>query len=69
MCSPLSSCSPCPLVSSVLIFGHLLLGFDLSLMSIFGMVALTGVVVNDAIVFIERVNENLAQGMPFKTGP
>jgi Cu/Ag efflux pump CusA len=29
------------------------------------MVALTGVVVNDAIVFIERVNENLAEGMPF----
>ncbi|MEE4607407.1 MAG: efflux RND transporter permease subunit, partial [Desulfobacteraceae bacterium] len=41
------------------------LGFDLSIMSIFGMVALTGVVVNDAIVLIERVNENLATGMPF----
>jgi multidrug efflux pump subunit AcrB len=38
------------------------MGFDLSLMSVFGMVALTGVVVNDAIVLIERVNENLAQG-------
>ncbi|MGD8386741.1 MAG: efflux RND transporter permease subunit [Desulfobacteraceae bacterium] len=45
--------------------GHLLLGFDLSIMSIFGMVALTGVVVNDAIVLIERVNENIAEGMPF----
>jgi hypothetical protein len=33
-------------------------------MSIFGMVALTGVVVNDAIVLIERVNVNLAEGMP-----
>ena len=47
------------------ILGHLLLGYDLSLMSIFGMVALTGVVVNDAIVLIERINENLADGMPF----
>jgi multidrug efflux pump subunit AcrB len=44
--------------------GHLLLGYDLSIMSIFGMVALTGVVVNDAIVLIERVNVNLAEGMP-----
>jgi multidrug efflux pump subunit AcrB len=47
------------------VFGHLLLGYDLSIMSVFGMVALTGVVVNDAIVLIERVNENLADGMAF----
>jgi multidrug efflux pump subunit AcrB len=46
-------------------FGHLIMGFDLSIMSIFGMVALTGVVVNDAIVLIERINENIAEGMPF----
>ncbi len=45
------------------IIGHLLLGYNLSMMSIFGMVALSGVVVNDAIVLIERVNENLASGM------
>lgn len=47
------------------IMAHLLLGYHLSIMSVFGMVALAGVVVNDAIVLIERVNENLAQGMPF----
>ena len=47
------------------VLGHLLLGYDLSIMSVFGMVALTGVVVNDAIVLIERVNENIAAGMPF----
>lgn len=47
------------------VFGHLVLGYDLSMMSIFGMVALTGVVVNDAIVLIERVNENVAEGLPF----
>jgi multidrug efflux pump subunit AcrB len=47
------------------ILGHLLLGFNLSIMSIFGFVALTGVVVNDAIVLIERVNENFAEGIPF----
>ena len=47
------------------IWAHFALGFDLSIMSIFGMVALAGVVVNDAIVLIERVNENLAEGMNF----
>ncbi len=47
------------------IAGHLVMGYDLSLMSVFGIVALTGVVVNDAIVLIERINENLADGMPF----
>ncbi len=45
------------------IIGHLLLGYNLSMMSIFGMVALSGVVINDAIVLIERVNENLTEGM------
>ena len=47
------------------ILGHLILGYNLSIMSAFGMVALTGVVVNDAIVLIDRINRNLAEGMPF----
>lgn len=47
------------------VFGHMLLGFDLTIMSMFGMVALSGVVVNDAIVLIERINENIAGGMRF----
>ena len=47
------------------IVGHLLLGVDLAIMSAFGIVALTGVVVNSAIVLIDRVNKNLAEGMPF----
>jgi len=47
------------------VFGHKLLGYDLTMMSLFGIVALTGVVVNDAIVLIERINKNLAGGMAF----
>jgi multidrug efflux pump subunit AcrB len=47
------------------VFGHILLGYDLTMMSLFGIVALAGVVVNDAIVLIERVNENLAAGTAF----
>ena len=49
------------------VFGHLCLGYNLSMMSMFGMVALTGVVVNGAIVLIEGINKNLAGGMPFLT--
>ncbi len=47
------------------VLGHLVMGYNLSIMSVFGMVALTGVVVNDAIVLIERINENIAQKIPF----
>ncbi len=41
--------------------GHVLLGFDLSLVSILGIVALSGVVVNDALVLIVAVNERREQ--------
>ena len=37
--------------------GHFALGFDLSFISIFGMVALAGVVVNDSLVLIDRYNK------------
>ena len=54
---------PFGLVGAVL--GHFVMGHMLSLLSVFGMVALSGVVVNDAIVLIERINMNLEQGMAF----
>ncbi|MCG8684806.1 MAG: efflux RND transporter permease subunit [Desulfobacterales bacterium] len=54
---------PFGLVGAVL--GHIVMGHMLSLLSVFGMVALSGVVVNDAIVLIERINMNLEQGMAF----
>lgn len=47
------------------IYGHLLLNIPVSLMSMFGIVALTGVVVNDAIVFIEAFNHNIAAKQKF----
>ncbi|MBU2548725.1 MAG: efflux RND transporter permease subunit [Proteobacteria bacterium] len=46
------------------ILGHLAMGYDLSLMSIFGIVALAGVVVNDAIVLISKYNELRDSGLP-----
>ncbi|MFO7749931.1 MAG: efflux RND transporter permease subunit [Desulfobacteraceae bacterium] len=47
------------------VMGHLAMGYSLSIMSVFGMVALTGVVVNDSIVLIERINVNFSQGISF----
>jgi multidrug efflux pump subunit AcrB len=44
------------------VLGHLLLGFQLSLISIFGIVALSGVVVNDSLVLIDAVNKKRAAG-------
>ena len=38
------------------LIGHFLLGYDLSFISIFGMVALAGVVVNDSLVLVDRYN-------------
>ena len=38
------------------IFGHLLMGYGLSVMSLFGIVALSGVVVNDSLVLINFAN-------------
>ena len=36
--------------------GHLLMGYDLSIMSMFGIVALSGVVVNDSLIMIDFAN-------------
>lgn len=38
------------------IIGHIMLGYPLSLMSLFGLVALSGVVVNDSLVMVDFAN-------------
>lgn len=45
--------------------GHGALGIPVTLISLFGIVALTGVVVNDNIVLLECINGLLARGEPF----
>ena len=44
------------------LFGHLIMGFNLSILSIFGMVGLTGVVVNDSLVLIYTANRIRKEG-------
>ncbi|MEN0068124.1 MAG: efflux RND transporter permease subunit [Myxococcota bacterium] len=52
---------PMGLVGAVL--GHLVMGYEMSLVSGFGIVALAGVVVNDSLVMIDAINRNRDGGM------
>jgi len=45
------------------IFGHMLMGVNLSMFSTLGMLACAGVVVNDNVVLIDRINNLRSQGM------
>ncbi len=44
--------------------GHFVMGYNLSMISLFGMVALTGVVVNDSLVMIDFINRARRSGTP-----
>jgi multidrug efflux pump subunit AcrB len=44
------------------IIGHGIVGIPVSLLSVFGMIGLLGVLVNDTIVFVDRYNAVLRQG-------
>jgi multidrug efflux pump subunit AcrB len=52
---------PFGIVGAVL--GHMIMGYDLSLMTMMGLVALSGVVVNDSLVFIHATNDRRSKGM------
>lgn len=53
-------CIPFGIIGAVA--GHMLMGYSLSIMSLFGVVALSGVVVNDSLVFIDFANRRRRQG-------
>jgi multidrug efflux pump subunit AcrB len=46
------------------VLGHLIMGYDLCIPSLFGVVALSGVVVNDSLVMVDFANRLQAQGEP-----
>ena len=67
---PLKSYSQPLIVMSVIpfsltgaLFGHFLLGMNLSMMSTFGLIAAAGVVINDSLVMTDYVNQLRRQGM------
>lgn len=73
MAIPLKSYSQPLIIMSVIPFGligavigHMLLGLSMSIMSVFGLVALAGVVVNDSLIMVDFVNRARAQGVAIK---
>ncbi len=59
---PLVILSAVPFGMIGVVIGHALLGFDLTITSMFGAVALTGVVVNDSLVLLDAVNRGIREG-------
>ena len=53
-------CIPFGIIGAVV--GHILMGYSLSIMSLFGIVALSGVVVNDSLVLIDFTNRKRRSG-------
>ncbi|MEZ5473363.1 MAG: efflux RND transporter permease subunit [Marinicella sp.] len=45
------------------IIGHWIMGMNLTILSLMGMLALTGVVVNDSLVLVDYINKKRQQGM------
>ncbi|MEZ9998451.1 efflux RND transporter permease subunit [Vibrio lentus] len=48
------------------IFGHYLMELPISILSMFGMMAMTGIVINDSLVLITRFNSEYRQGVPLQ---
>ena len=46
--------------------GHWMLGAQISLFSVLGLIALIGILVNDALVFVAAFNSNLKAGQPLR---
>jgi multidrug efflux pump subunit AcrB len=59
------SAIPFGLIGAIL--GHLVMGLTLTILSLMGMVALTGVVVNDSLILIDLINRERAAGKSLNT--
>jgi multidrug efflux pump subunit AcrB len=59
---PLIILAGVPFGAAGALVGHYLLGYNLSFISIFGIVALSGVVVNDSLVLLDRYNKLVEEG-------
>jgi multidrug efflux pump subunit AcrB len=49
------------------VLGHLIMGMPLTIMSMMGMLALTGVVVNDSLVLVDYINRQRKKGVDLMT--
>ncbi|MBT7261272.1 MAG: efflux RND transporter permease subunit, partial [Desulfobacula sp.] len=55
-------CIPFGMIGAIA--GHIIMGYSLSIMSLFGLVAMSGVVVNDSLVLIDFANRRYREGIP-----
>ena len=46
------------------VFGHFVLGFDLTVLSMMALLGLSGIVVNDSIILVRAIQDRLAAGEP-----
>lgn len=60
---PLILIAAVPLGLCGAVLGHTIMGFELSLMSVFGMTSLSGIVINDGLVLLDQLNRNVESGM------
>ena len=59
---PLVVMSSIPFGLTGAMFGHLIMGINFSVLSLMGVVALTGVVVNDSLVMVDFINRYRSEG-------
>jgi len=55
-----------PFSLTAVAWGHWLLGFPVNVISLLGIIALIGIMVNDGLVLIGKFNSNLKEGMKFE---
>ncbi|MBU8910244.1 MAG: efflux RND transporter permease subunit, partial [Desulfobacterales bacterium] len=55
-------CIPFGMIGAIA--GHVIMGYSLSVMSLFGLVAMSGVVVNSSLVLIDFANRRYREGVP-----
>ena len=63
---PLVIMSVIPFGAIGAVIGHIIMGRALSMFSMFGLIALAGVVVNDSLIMVDFINKARAQGMALR---
>ena len=63
---PLVIMSVIPFGAIGAVIGHLLMGMSMSMFSLFGLIALAGVVVNDSLIMIDFINKAREEGKPIR---
>jgi len=46
------------------VVGHYVMGYPITILSLIGLVALTGIVVNDSLILVSFINRRLSEGVP-----